>query len=818
MRTLNPTAFMRKFSLTIGMGLALSSATVFTSLAAGPVVVPLRGHVPAVVSRLQSNGHLSSATEMNLAIGLPLRNQEALSNLLQQLYDPSSPNYRHYLTPDEFTARFGPTEQDYQKVVAFAQAAGLTVTKTHGNRMLVDVSGKASDIEKAFHVTLRTYRHPTESRDFFAPDAEPSVSADVPVLHISGLDDYFQPRPMLHKMPVSQTKPALGSGPFGAYIGSDFRNAYVPGASQTGSGQSVGLLQFDSGFFQSDITAYETLAGLPNVPVQPVLLDGYNGGLGFYPDEVSLDIEMVISMAPGVSKIYVFEGNFTDDILNAMAASNQVSQLSASWTYGIDAVSEQIFQQFAAQGQSFFNASGDSDAYNAVSNPVQTPSDDPHITVVGGTTLTTATNSAWASETVWNYVVEYGITNNIGSSGGISPTYAIPSWQTNIIMTTNKGSTTFRNLPDVALTADNVWVIYGGGASGDFYGTSAASPLWAGFMALVNQQALANSRPTLGFINPVIYSIGASNSIYTNCFHDITTGNNTWPGSPNRFPAVPGYDLCTGWGTPNGNNLITALAGSPVIPPAPPLAPYGSTFTNLNGGNPNGAWELFVQDDTPLDTGTNYNGWILNLTLASPVGVAADNQLLMTNQANYIKLGTTNAVYYLSVTNYGPSPATNVFVSDNLPSNVTNVSTSFTQGTVNNGNLLVWNVGFLATNTGASLTVTVTPNSYGPYENFAIVNASTPDPNPDDASASSIVTVISAAPPVLSASAGITSGTFKFTVNGQVGQEYIVQSSTNLVNWMPIYTNPSPFVSPFTFTNSNTSIYPDQFYRVVTGP
>jgi uncharacterized repeat protein (TIGR01451 family) len=814
--------------MTIGMSLAVSSAAVFTSVAAQTGTVALHGHVPAAVARLQPVGQLQGTAELNLAIGLPLRNQAALSNLLQRIYDPSSPDYRHYLTPAEFAARFGPTEQDYQKVLAFARDSGFTVTRTNGSRMLVDVTGKVSDIEKAFHVTMRTYRHPAGARNFFAPDAEPSVTADVPVLHISGLDNYFQPRPLLHKLPVSQANPALGSGPLGGYIGNDFRNAYVPGASQNGSGQSVGLLQFDSGFSQGDITAYETLAGLPDVPVQPVLLDGYDGSLGIAPDEVSLDIEMVISMAPGVSKVYVFEGSFTDDILNAMAASNQVRQLSASWTYPIDAVSEQIFQQFAAQGQSFFNASGDSDAYNASQNPVEPPTDDPHITVVGGTTLST-TNSAWASETVWNWDNEYGITNGIGSSGGISPNYAIPTWQTNIIMTTNHGSTTFRNLPDVALTADNVYVIYGGGSSGTFGGTSCASPLWAGFMALANQQAVANGRSTLGFINPVIYAIGSSNSVYTNCFHDITTGNNFWPGSPNRYRAVPGYDLCTGWGTPNGNNLITALAGATAPPASAPLPPYGSTMSALNGGNPNGAWDLFVQDDAPLDSGTNYNGWILNLTVASPVGAAADTQLLMTNQASFITVGN-NAVYILSVTNWGPSPATNVFVSDYLPSNVTVVSNNATLGSVNNGTApLVWNdigapavnpagmqITVLATNTGAQLVMTVLPASAGTYVNNAIVSSSTPDPNPDDASPSATVVVGSGAPPPVTNIVENNNGTFQFTVNGTSGQIYFVEASTNLINWVPVYTNPPPYNSPFTFTNANTSI-PDQFFIVVPG-
>ncbi len=170
----------------------------------------LHGHVPAVVSRLQAKGLLSANTNLTLAIGLPLRNADALTNLLRQIYDPSSTNYHRYLTPDEFTAQFGPTEQDYQKVVDFANANGLAVTRTHGNRVLLDVSGKVSDVEKAFHVTLRTYHHPTENRDFFAPDTEPSMDTNLPILHVSGLDNYFKPRPALHKMPVPGVNPGVG--------------------------------------------------------------------------------------------------------------------------------------------------------------------------------------------------------------------------------------------------------------------------------------------------------------------------------------------------------------------------------------------------------------------------------------------------------------------------------------------------------------------------------------------------------------------------------------------------------------------------------
>ncbi len=245
------------------------------------------------------------------------------------------------------------------------------MTATHPNRVLLDVAGSVSNIEKAFHVTMRTYSHPREKRVFYALDVEPSLDLAAPVLHISGLDNYLLPHPMsLRRKPLGGSAgavPASGSGPGGAYMGQDFRAAYVPGLALTGVGQSVGLLEFDSGYYQSDIAAYESLAGLPNVPVKAVLLDGYDGGPGYGNDEVSLDIEMAISMAPGLASVIVYEGDVTDDILNRMATDGLANQLSASWTYGIDAVTEQIFQQFAAQGQSFFNASGDGDAYTATS-------------------------------------------------------------------------------------------------------------------------------------------------------------------------------------------------------------------------------------------------------------------------------------------------------------------------------------------------------------------------------------------------------------------------------------------------------------------
>ncbi len=811
---------MRKRLLKICVGLACVSATVVSGLAA-PGMMKLHGQVPAAVSQLHAIGSLPAETDLYLAISLPLRNKEGLGGLLQQLYDPSSPIYHQYLTPQQFTAQFGPTVQDYQKVIDFAKANGLTVVNTHPNRLLLDVKGKASDIEKIFRVTLHTYHHPRENRDFFAPDTDPTVDAALPILHISGLDNYSLPHPKFNIRPLNQPAggmPAAGSGPGGAYQGSDFRNAYVPGTSLTGSGQNVGLLQFD-GFYPSDIAAYENLIGLttnlPNIVVVPI-----DGGVPaptpFGNPEVSLDIEMVLSMSPGVSTIYVYEAPNPSpwvDMLSRMANDNLAKQLSCSWGGGPpDPAAEQIFQQMALQGQTFFNASGDSDAFTG---PISFPSDSPHITEVGGTTLTTGSSASYSSETVWNWGTEFGF-DGVGSSGGISTTYSIPSWQTNINFTASKGSTTRRNIPDVALTADNVWVIFGAGQTGSFGGTSCAAPLWAGFTALVNQQAAGNGHAPVGFINPAVYAI-ASGPNYLNCFHDTTTGNNTWSGSPNLFFAVPNYDLCTGLGTPNGINLINALAASvnPVTHISPPPPPYGTNLAAMNGSNPNGNWSLFIQDDSMFDSGVISNGWVLTLTTANPVGSAADNQLLMTASTANILVGGT-VTYTLTVTNYGPSGSTNVLVTDTFPTGFSLLSSNSTAGSITrSGSTVNWNIASLATNAGGQATLVMQGNNAGYFGILALVSAATPDPNPDDDSASTNITVGPVTPPQISGLVLNNSGTVQFNVTSLAGQTNVVQASTNLVNWIPLQTN----VGPFIFVDPNAPNYPVRFYRdLILGP
>src|SRR5215469_8992807 len=158
----------------------------------------LKDSMPAAIPHLSANGRLPASTRLNLSIGLPLRNESALDSLLRQLYDPASPNYRHYLAPGQFAEQFAPTAADYQTVANFFGTNGFTVTE-HPDRMVLDVSGSVADVERVFHLAMRTYRHPTENRTFFGPDRVPSLNLSVPILHISGLDNYALKRPKIVK-------------------------------------------------------------------------------------------------------------------------------------------------------------------------------------------------------------------------------------------------------------------------------------------------------------------------------------------------------------------------------------------------------------------------------------------------------------------------------------------------------------------------------------------------------------------------------------------------------------------------------------------
>jgi subtilase family serine protease len=642
------------FTLLLIISLTISFPT---SAQAQQSLQVLHNHVRPVITSHQASpvGLLPQNQRLQLAMILPIRNQPELTSFLGRVNDPTSPDYGQFLSVAQFTEQFGPSAQDYQTVVSFAKANGFTVTSTSPNRLVVDLNGSVAQIEKAFHVVMTVYQHPTENRTFYSPDREPSLELSVPLWHIAGLNDYSIPHSMLKKIsaPAGETVHSLvtGSGPDGAYRPSDMRAAYYGSGSLTGAGQSAGMLEFD-GYEIADVTGDE--GGVTyNVPITNVLVDGASGGSDGDDGEQALDIAQAIGMAPGMVsvRVYIAPGNSAIgvgdvDIFNQMAVDNISKQLSCSWGWSPDDTSDDdpFFQEFAAQGQNLFVASGDAAKYTGNNNTDDSyPAEDVYVVAVGGTDLTTnGAGGPWESETAWS-----------DSSGGPADNgFAIPSWQVGVANSSNKASSSIRDIPDVAAEAnfDNILCDDGSCTYNETGGTSYAAPRWAGYLALANQQNVTNHNTTLGFLNPLIYPIGFGSS-YDSNFHDITSGSN-------GYPAVTGYDMVTGWGSPNGPTLISTLTGAAAAsftlsdsPSSLSIAEGGSgtstiTVTDLNGfsgsvslaasGLPSGVTAAFSPNPT---SGTS----VLTLT-ASATATTGSATVTVTGTSGSIVATTTLAL------------------------------------------------------------------------------------------------------------------------------------------------------------------------------
>ena len=531
----------------------------------------LTHHVREVIRTGEASaiGRLPANQAMQLDIVLALRDQAGLDAFLKDLYNPYTSSYRQFLTPAEFTERFGPTQEDYDAVVAFAKSSGFEIVGGSRDGMIVQVRGPVSAIEKAFHVTMNTYMHPTESRVFYAPDREPTTDLPFALWHVSGLDNYSIPHPMFvkrsdyakeHGIDAEKlvTHATTGSGPSASFLGSDMRAAYYGGTALTGAGQNLGLFEY-LGTDLKDLTTYFTNAKQTNsVPITLLSTDGtstscvYTRAGGDCDDtEQTLDMTQAIGMAPGLASLVMYIGSTDTAIISAMTTHSPLPTTigcSWGWTPADPSTLDPYFEKMSAQGQNFFAASGDSSTWSRRNEAW--PADDANVVSVGGTDLVTASaGGAWKSETAWT-----------DSGGGISPdSIAIPAWQklTGVINSSNKGSTTLRNGPDVSANANFTFYTCADQEAclaNEYGGTSFATPMWAGYVALVNQQLAADGDPTLGFIDPYLYAFGVSSS-YDTDFHDITSGKS------GSYSAVTGYDLVTGWGSPNGTGLLNALVG-----------------------------------------------------------------------------------------------------------------------------------------------------------------------------------------------------------------------------------------------------------------
>ncbi|HEY6179238.1 MAG TPA: protease pro-enzyme activation domain-containing protein [Kofleriaceae bacterium] len=565
----------------------------------------LGGHFTTDTLGATCQGVIDPTTPIALAVGLPVNDLAALKAKIQQVSDPNSSSYAQYLTPDQFAATFGPSAASQQAIVDWANGNGLTVSATYPSRLVVDVSGTAAQVERALFTNLRACQRP-DGTAFFAPDRQPSLAATTPVEHISGLDTFFVARP----------KAGVGAGPGGLHASGDIRAAYASCSTSTGAGESVGLFELD-GFKASDITLFECTSGLATCdatnttivsgtvpPVQTRLIDGYSGGISSTAAqlEVTVDLEMAIAMAPGLSNVVAFEaGNdgsisHTNDILAKMASDTTIRQFSCSWVVTGDPTTQNLLYQMATQGQSFFVAVGDRGSSSWTLDPSEVPvslfgpdllyslglreiDDLDAVTIVGGTTLNVGgTPVAYQSETTWN------VTGEGAGGGGVASFVTSPFYQAPFSNAIGAGGK--RVLPDVSMVATGLYGVVNG-SGGGFVGTSFASPLWAGYAALANSQRAINNVGPIGFANTFLYDVGlAAPAIYNGSFNDIADNSsnagscasgigiafcNNWTASATggNSTAGTGYDLATGLGTPKCFLLQELGTASITVPPAP---------------------------------------------------------------------------------------------------------------------------------------------------------------------------------------------------------------------------------------------------------
>jgi uncharacterized protein (TIGR03437 family) len=568
-----------------------------------------------------------------------------LDRLLAAQQDPSSPEYHHWLTPEQFADRFGAAQEDIDQIVAWLTKQNLQVTGVSRARTSITLTGSAADMDHAFRTSL--HRYLVNGRSHFANSEEPSlpVALEPAIRDIHGLNNFrMQPRAVRPKYTAGSGTHYLSPDDVGTIY--DLKPLWSRGYD--GTGQKIviaGQTQIDPSDIQTFRAKFQLPASDPTILLVPNTTDP--GVSQNDVPEADLDLEWAGATAPHAQLIYVYSENVTDAVQYAID-QNLAPVISSS--YGLcetlslpsDVLTMQTWaRQANAQGITWVNAAGDSGGADCVSSTsnqaggpsVDTPASIPEVTGIGGTEFNegsaqywNATNAAnggsalsYIAEKVWN---DSTPDDPAAGGGGASVLFAKPSWQVGNGVPANSA----RNVPDIALAASadhDGYMVYTGGQLNIYGGTSAATPTVAGMVAVLNHFLVATGRqtaPGVGNINPRLYQLAEASAA---AFHDVTTGDNIVTvtcGARSRncvsgsygFAAAAGYDQASGLGSVDAFNLVNAWAAggtnrtTPTVTlqlSAPTLTPSGSesaTITVAGGTSttPTGTVTLLAGTDT----------------------------------------------------------------------------------------------------------------------------------------------------------------------------------------------------------------------------
>jgi kumamolisin len=467
---------------------------------------------------------------------------------------------RSRVSREEWAGRYGADPRDIEAVERFASEHGLTVTDVDSARRAVTISGSVNDVAAAFEAQLQGRYDAGDGAPSYrgrrGPLTVPSELGDA-VIGVFGIDDRPQSAPQLRIVGASAAAGAV------SYTPVQVAQAYAFPTGVDGSGETVGIIELGGGFQTSDLSTYFSGLGLstPTVTAVPVGTGSNQPGQDTNADgEVMLDIEVVGAVANGAKIAVYFAPNTDQGFLNAVTTAvhdttHRPSVISISWGGPEDSWTaqartqmDQAFNDAGGLGITVTAAAGDGGSTDGATDGqqhVDFPAAAPHALACGGTSLR-ASGATISSETVWGG----GGAANGATGGGVSIEFALPSYQAGAKVPDNVDTgKPGRGVPDVAGDADpqTGYQTLVDGSEQVVGGTSAVAPLWAGLVALLNQSLGA----PLGFANPRLYEL-----LGTVAFHDITSGSN------GAYSAGPGWDACTGLGSPDGTQLASGLGGS----------------------------------------------------------------------------------------------------------------------------------------------------------------------------------------------------------------------------------------------------------------
>lgn len=529
----------------------------FASAAAG--ADRAEGKFSSISPRLEQardHGREAPTIQHSIVVGLDLRNREALERFLADVQTPGSPVYQHFLTPNEFNALYAPTLAEEARVVDYLQANGLQVTDRFPNRLIVSAVGSVAALERAFAVEIHSVV--LNGEPHYAAINEPTFPADIApvVVGVLGLDDLNAMHPHLRaSKPVQDPRAALGSNC--CHFSPNDLVTFYDNTTYDGASQTL-VIAGAYAWKDSDNSSFNTRWGLPPLPVGSTqVCTGFSksSGCKFSPQnsiEIALDVEYAHGTAPA-AKIINYMATSTSFssfavMYNKIVSDNPGHVVSTSWgaceagvSISTQQTNDNIFANGNAVGQSWFAASGDNGSLDCSGVlTVDHPANSPHVIGVGGTTPVCSSGMTASNPACGGYGVEVGWSD---SGGGISQLFSRSTFQTGC----NVPAGTQRLVPDVALEANTspgnyvlengFWYIVGG--------TSDAAPQWAGFFAKLNQKHVG----TTGLGNPGagLYGLCSVSGVY----HDVIEGSN------GDYSAGAGYDLVTGLGSVDAQNLFT---------------------------------------------------------------------------------------------------------------------------------------------------------------------------------------------------------------------------------------------------------------------